>query len=75
MDFPVFTPTETVEITGRGTVHIGPCPIDDVERNKLVGSVVTMDGRAYRVKAFEWRATVQGPRKGDTVGLMLEPVA
>lgn len=72
-DIPEFRPLDSFRVA-RGTVYTGPCPFDGRDRSTIVGRVVLMNERRYRVAGYEAHATVSGPGIGAQVGLLLEPV-
>jgi hypothetical protein len=55
-------------------IYCGPCPIDDVERNRLIGAVVTINGKKHKIINYEYFATVQGPRKGEIIGIIVKDI-
>jgi hypothetical protein len=58
---------------GPVAIHTGPCPYDWHDRSNFKpGLPVIMDGVVRKIKAYEYFATIKGPRLGQQVGLMFE---
>lgn len=68
-----FTTEGTVEIGGRGTLHIVRAP-RDLTPNELVGATVLVDGIQRVVTGVEHHPTMRPVAlKGESVGLLLRP--
>lgn len=76
-DIPTFHSEGSFRVnlsSGSVIVFTGPCPYDWYDRKDFTpGSPIMMDGVVRRIKAYEYFATLHGPRKGQQVGLLLEP--
>ncbi len=73
MTAAVFDYVETFELTGRGTVYVGPCPWDDCVRATTKGRTVLVDGMERTVTGIDAYAKVPEPRLGEIIGLALAP--
>jgi hypothetical protein len=54
--------------------YFGPCPIDDLERNKLIGLDIIINGEKHKIINYEYFATVQGPRKDEIIGIIVKDI-
>lgn len=60
-------------VIGKGTVFTGPYPFEcapDLVRGRHIG----VDGVVYRISGVEHRLIPGAPKKGDMVGLLVEPI-
>lgn len=72
---PTFYAESSFVIKRLGTVYTGPCPYDWYDRRDFKpGLPIIMDGVVRKIKAYEAYATYHGPRLGQNVGLLLEPL-
>lgn len=72
MSAPVFDYVETFELTGRGTVYVGPCPWGDCVRSTTRGRNVIVDGIERTVAGIDAYAKVSEPRLGEMIGLAFD---
>lgn len=62
---------------GRRTAFTVPSPFTFPHRGDLgilIGQEAEIDGTAYTIKAVEWYAVSWGPKKGQTISLLVDPL-
>lgn len=69
-----FIPLDRFEVTGRGTALSGLCPVDTSAASDLVGLEMDVSGTPCVVVGVEWFALPRGPRAGEKIALIFNPV-
>jgi hypothetical protein len=66
-----FEPTDRFEISGRGTVYTGACPIDIPDPAAWQGEPIEIDGVEYEIRDIERPSSLRGVRKGEPVRILV----
>ena len=69
----VFEATDSFEIANRGTVFTGPSPIDINTQTDIIGKVIRVKDKLYKVKGVEHFLSLgQIASKGEPAGFLVE---